>query len=62
MWLSEYFKRKKIQRLEVERAKLHGEVVKLTALGNTSYYLATITGRLAGVDERLKQLRGVYTN
>lgn len=61
MWLSrKWWKQRKLNRLHVERAELHGEIVKLTAMGITSYYLATITGRLAGVDERIKQLSGVY--
>lgn len=55
-----YYKRKKIQRLEVERASLHGELIALVSIGCVSYYRATIAGRLAAIDERLKQLRGVY--
>lgn len=55
-----YYKRKKIQRLEVERASLHGELVALVSTGNVSYYRAKLAGRLAALDERLKQLSGVY--
>ena len=58
MWLSDYIKQCKIDNLLIERAEVHAELI---IYKQTKYagFVADRSGKLAAIDERLRQLRGV---